>query len=94
MAGEMACCEGMAFGVFYGASIGKGMPVVRKEAFDKNDELMLLLFGDALGVPNPLAYYMLEALPYVYESLPSWERRMQNRKNLLAEKAAQYGFDG
>lgn len=79
---------------FYGSCIGKGMPAVRKEAFDQNDNLMLLLFGDTLGLPNPLSYYMLEALPDVAETLPGWGRRMQNRRFLISEKAGQYGFDG
>lgn len=78
----------------YGSMIGKGMPAVRKEAFDQNDSLMLLLFGDTLGLPNPVSYYMLECLPDVIDELPGWARRIQNRKYLLAEKAGQYGFDG
>ena len=77
----------------HGAFVDRRMAVVRKEAFDINDNLMLLLFGDFLGVPNPMSYYMLELLPYVANDLETWERRMQNRKFLLAEKAAQYDFD-
>lgn len=78
----------------YGSMIGKGMPAVRKEAFDQNDDLMLLLFGDTIGLPNPMSYYMLEALPDLAEELPGWSRRIQGRKFLIAEKASQYGFDG
>lgn len=76
-----------------GSFVNKRMAVVRKEAFDDNDNLMLLLFGDFLGIPNPVSYYMLELLPYVMEDLVPWERRMQNRKYIVAEKAAQYDFD-
>jgi hypothetical protein len=78
---------------FHGSFVSKRMAVVRKEAFDVNDNLMLLLFGDFLGIPNPVSYYMLELLPYVMEDLVPWERRMQNRKYIVAEKAAQYDFD-
>ena len=79
---------------FYGASCDKRMGVVRKEAYDMNDELMLLLFGDYLGIPNPVSYYMIELLPYIIQDMPGWERRMMNRSTLIAEKAGQYGFDG
>ena len=77
----------------HGSFVNKRMAVVSKEAFDDNDNLMLLLFGDFLGIPNPVSYYMLELLPYVMEDLVPWERRMQNRKYIVAEKAAQYDFD-
>jgi hypothetical protein len=76
-----------------GAFVDRQMAVVRKEAFDINDNLMLLLFGDFLGVPNPMSYYMIELLPYVANDLETWERRMQNRKFIIAEKAAQFDFD-
>jgi len=33
---------------------------IRKEAWDMNDNVMLLLFGDYLGLPNPISYYTLE----------------------------------
>lgn len=79
---------------FWGASFDKRMGVVRKEAYDVNDELMLLLFGDYLGIPNPVSYYMMELLPYIARDIPGWERRMMNRQMLIAEKAGQYGFDG
>ncbi|NLM71242.1 MAG: hypothetical protein GX181_04670 [Synergistaceae bacterium] len=77
----------------HGAFLDRRMAVVRKEAFDINDNLMLLLFGDFLGIPNPISYYMLELLPYVADDLESWERRIMNRKFILAEKAAQFDFD-
>lgn len=76
-----------------GAFTDRNMAVVRKEAYDLNDNLMLLLFGDFLGIPNPASYYMLELLPYVADDLEAWERRMQNRKMILADKVAQFDFD-
>jgi hypothetical protein len=77
----------------HGTFVDRNMAVVRKEAFDINDNLMLLLFGDFLGIPNPMSYYMLELLPYMADELEPWERRIQNRKFIIAEKAAQYDFD-
>ncbi|MDR1742151.1 MAG: hypothetical protein LBR38_09985 [Synergistaceae bacterium] len=65
---------------------------IRKEAWDMNDNVMLLLFGDFLGLPNPISYYTLEILPYIAEDMPAWQRRIMNRKSVAAEKAAQYDF--
>jgi|Go1ome_4_1110791.scaffolds.fasta_scaffold26097_2 hypothetical protein len=79
---------------FYGSAIDKRMGAVRKEANDMNDELMLLLFGDYLGIPNPVSYYMMEILPYIAQDMEGWQRRMMNRNMILAEKASQYSFDG
>lgn len=80
-------------GVSYGVFVDKRMSVVRKEALDQYDNLMLLLFSDFLGIPNPISYYMLELLPYMADELVPWERRIQNRKFIAAEKAAQFDFD-
>jgi hypothetical protein len=66
--------------------------VLRKEAFDSNDNFIILLFGDLLGIPNPVSYYTLELLPYLAEELEGWERRMQNRKSIVAEKFGQFDF--
>jgi hypothetical protein len=78
-----------SFGVF----VDKRMAVVRKEAYDEYDNLLLLLYSDFFGIPNPISYYMLELLPYLAEEIEPWERRIQNRKFLAPEKAAQYDFD-
>jgi hypothetical protein len=63
-----------------------------KEAHDANDMVLLLLFGDLLGIPNPASYYMLELLPLVAGELEGWERRMQNRRSIMAEKMGQFDF--
>lgn len=81
-----------ASGLLFGSFIEIGTQAIRKEAFDVNDNLMLLLFGDFLGIPNPISYYTLELLPYLASELVPWERRMQNRKTIVAEKAGQYDF--
>jgi hypothetical protein len=75
-----------------GAFKVKASSVIRKEAFDLNDDFMLLLFGDFLGIPNPISYYALELLPYLADELEGWERRILNRKSIIAEKAGQYDF--
>lgn len=43
---------------------------------EEEDLFMLLVFGEALGVPNPVAYYTLELMPALYERFHAWHRRM------------------
>ncbi|MCP2519972.1 hypothetical protein NLD30_05935 [SCandidatus Aminicenantes bacterium Aminicenantia_JdfR_composite] len=75
-----------------GAFKVKASSIIRKEASDLNDDFMLLLFGDFLGIPNPFSYFALEFLPLFVEELESWEKRISIRKSIVAEKAGQYDF--
>lgn len=43
---------------------------------DEEDFFMLLLFSEAMGVPNPASYYTLELLPIVMERFHEWHLRM------------------
>lgn len=43
---------------------------------EEEDLFMLLVFGEALGVPNPAAYYTLELMPVLYDRFHEWHRRM------------------
>lgn len=79
-------------GIFFGTFMDKSIGIIRKEAFDMNDNMMLLLYGDLLGIPNPISYYSLELLPYLAEELEPWQRRILHRKYIVEEKAAQYDF--
>ena len=76
----------------FGTFLEKRVSAIRKEAWDMNDNMMLLLFGDYLGLPNPISYYTLEILPYLAEDMLPWQRRIMNRQSVVAEKAAQYDF--
>ena len=78
--------------LYEGAFRSSGYDIIRKEAIDTNDDLLLLLYGDLLGIPNPISYYTLELLPFLIEELEDWEIRMQNRKSIIAEKFGQYDF--
>jgi len=75
---------GFLFGSCYAA--------VSKEGEDQNDEFLLLCFGEALGLPLPTSYFTLELLPHLANELQGWERRMLNRRSILAEKAGQYEY--
>jgi hypothetical protein len=43
---------------------------------DEDDLFMLLVFAQAMGVPNPVSYYTLELLPLLYDRFHDWHRRM------------------
>lgn len=50
---------------------------------DEEDLFMMMVFSDALGVPNPATYYMVELLPVVYERFHEWHRRMGMERSPL-----------
>lgn len=43
---------------------------------EEDDLFMLVVLADALGVPDPAAYYSTELLPAVYPQFHTWHRRM------------------
>ena len=47
-----------------------------RERRDEDDFFTLVVLGEALGVPDPAAYYSAELLPYLFEDFHSWHRRM------------------
>ncbi|MBS7456690.1 cory-CC-star protein [Coralloluteibacterium stylophorae] len=50
---------------------------------DEDDLFMLLVFSEALGVPNPASYYTLELMPLMYERFHDWHRRMGMERSPL-----------
>ncbi|TRO96071.1 DNA helicase [Glycocaulis profundi] len=47
-----------------------------REARARDDAFMMLVFGEALGVPNPAAPYTLELMPVLHEEFHDWHLRM------------------
>ncbi|WMY78112.1 cory-CC-star protein [Citricoccus sp. I39-566] len=43
---------------------------------DEEDLFMMMVFSEALGVPNPANYYTVELMPVVYDRFHEWHRRM------------------
>jgi len=43
---------------------------------DEDDLLMLFVFSELMGVPNPAAYYTLELQPVLLECFHDWHKRM------------------
>ena len=47
-----------------------------RDARDEEDLLMLFVFGEAMGIPNPVSYHTLELQPLLLERFHEWHRRM------------------
>lgn len=71
----------------------KSTSFLKKEAYDAQDNFMLLCLGDMLGLPIPTSYYTIELLPYIADDIEAWERRMIQRQSVWQDKWAQFGWD-
>jgi hypothetical protein len=60
---------------------------VRQEKNSRQSLLLLLTFGDLLGVPIFPPYYSLRLLPYVFPSIDSWKRGMLRERDLTEVKS-------
>lgn len=47
-----------------------------RERRDEDDFFTMVVLGEALGVPDPAAYYSAELMPYLFEDFHGWHRRM------------------
>lgn len=70
----------------------RAVAVLRKEAFEENDIFLLLCFADLIGIPVPTSYYSLELLPYLSGELEGWEKRILERRSVLAEKFGKHDW--
>lgn len=50
---------------------------------DEDDLFMLLVYAEALGVPNPAGCYTLELMPVMYDRFHDWHRRMGMERSPL-----------
>lgn len=50
--------------------------MLARERRDEDDFFTLVILGEALGVPDPAAYYSVEFLPLVAPQFHAWHRRM------------------
>lgn len=48
----------------------------RRAEQEEDDLFLLVVLADALGVPDPAAYYSVELLPAVYPEFHAWHRRI------------------
>lgn len=47
-----------------------------REQRDEDDLFMIVVLGEALGVPDPAAYYSAELLPAVWDDFHAWHTRV------------------
>jgi hypothetical protein len=76
---------------FKGAMVDTSSEVIEAAANMMQDNFMIVIFSDFLGIPNPLSYYTIELLPYFGDKLPGWEMRMSDRKSVLAKAMGEIG---
>jgi hypothetical protein len=58
---------------FYAAPYRASIARARR---DEEDLFVLLVFSEAMGLPNPASYYTLELQPLLLERFHEWHRRM------------------
>ena len=49
---------------------------VLRERRTEDDLFMIVVLGEALGVPDPAAYYSAALLPAVWDDFHAWHRRI------------------
>jgi len=50
--------------------------MLAREQRDEDDLFTLVVLGEALGVPDPAAYYSVELMPLLTADFHDWHRRM------------------
>jgi hypothetical protein len=70
--------------VFEGMALSGHRRQLRAEALELEDLFLLMCFMDLLGLPNPVALYLLDVYPYLVEEFHLWHRRMGFDRSPLA----------
>lgn len=52
---------------------------------DEDDLFMLLVYSEAMGIPNPATYYLLEMMPLLQDRFHEWHRRMGMENSPLSQ---------
>ncbi|MEO2068057.1 MAG: hypothetical protein ABGX27_00905 [Desulfurobacteriaceae bacterium] len=56
---------------------------LQAKAKNLNDDFLLLILSERIGIPNPMYYYLVEILPYVAKDMKGWNVRMKDTKTIL-----------
>ncbi|MAY98391.1 cory-CC-star protein [Nocardioides sp. REDSEA-S30_B4] len=56
---------------------------MRRARREEDDLFMLVVLAEALGVPDPAAYWSAELLPATYEEFHAWHRRIGMERSPL-----------
>ncbi|WP_058835294.1 cory-CC-star protein [Luteimonas abyssi] len=65
---------------YYAAPYRRGIARAQR---DEEDLLMLMVFSESLGVPNPAGFHTLELMPVMYDRFHDWHRRMGMERSPL-----------
>jgi hypothetical protein len=72
---------------FFGIAYLEIEQTVRHEKLARLNLILLLSFGDFLGVPVFPPYYSLRLLPYLFPAMDSWKKRMLRERDLTEIKS-------
>ncbi len=72
---------------FFGAACLEIEQTLREEKRAKLDVILLLSFGDLLGVPVFPPYHSMRLLPHFLPVLEAWKKRMVKEKDLTDIKS-------
>ncbi|MGO0603632.1 cory-CC-star protein [Brevibacterium linens] len=56
--------------------VGPYRQTLKREQQAEDDFFTVVVLGEALGVPDPAAYYTAELMPALWENFHAWHRRM------------------
>jgi len=68
--------------VLYGMTAYELQLEMKKEKGNLNNLLMLMVFGDIIGVPLFPPYYSMRLLPFVVPHIITWKRNIHREKDL------------
>ena len=56
--------------------VGPYRQMFQREQQSEDDLFMIAVLGEALGVPDPAAYYTAELMPALWEDFHAWHQRI------------------
>lgn len=63
--------------------VGRHRGALARLKREEDDLFMLLVFSEAMGIPNPASYHTLELLPLMYDRFHEWHVRMGMERSPL-----------
>ena len=69
--------------VFYGMTAFEFVQHTNHMRHEQNVALMVLTFGDMIGIPVMPPYYALRLLPYVVPEIETWKRQVLRERYAL-----------
>lgn len=67
---------------FYGMTVFELQKELLKEKGNLNNLLLLIVFGDLLGLPTFPPYYAMRIFPYIIPQIETWKRGVLREKDL------------